>query len=298
MKLSLRLQALVSFADPCRCLADIGTDHGYVPIQMLKTGKASAALACDVRPGPLERARKNVEEAALSDRIKTRLGSGLEVLEPGEADEIVIAGMGGLLIREILEKGRPVLKTCEKLILSPHTDADVVRAYLYETGFFLTDETMVKEDEKFYVFLKAEKKSRKSGDVSAAGAGDCGDDAARAEEARGAGKGCREEKETEDPGEAGPGGKEEKRPDKESEAERPILTEAEKLFGPVLLKKRPDVFLEYIRKEKEKEESRLSEIRKALASGKTLGERSGKTAEALCEKEKRLSMLREILEGR
>ena len=105
MKLSKRLETVASFVPKGSNIADIGTDHGYVPIYLVREGQAEHAVAMDVRKGPLERARAHVAEAGLGSRIDVRLSDGLAGLKPGEADCVVIAGMGGELIIHILEEG-------------------------------------------------------------------------------------------------------------------------------------------------------------------------------------------------
>ena len=157
MQLSERLNTIIDMADPCKTAADIGTDHGFVPITLVKTGKAARALACDVRKGPLERAVEHVKEAGLTEKIECRLGDGLQCLAPGDAELIIIAGMGGTLIASILEAGADVLKTAEELILSPHTDAPEVRKMLIKLGFSVTEERMLFEEGKYYTVIKAKK---------------------------------------------------------------------------------------------------------------------------------------------
>ena len=155
MKLSRRLHAIIDMTEKCRCLADIGTDHAFVPIEAVKRGKAEQAIAADVRKGPLKIAERNIQESGLSDRIRTRLSDGLKEFKPKEADQILIAGMGGLLIRRILEEGKGVIETCDTLVVSPHTEVPAVREWLLLNGFFIRDEEMVEEEGKFYTIIKA-----------------------------------------------------------------------------------------------------------------------------------------------
>ena len=108
VKLSKRLERIASFVQPGSRVADIGTDHGYVPIWLVQKGVCPSALAMDVRKGPLERAEEHVEEVGLSGKIELRLSDGLAKLKAGEADTVVIAGMGGKLTCRILEQGRHV----------------------------------------------------------------------------------------------------------------------------------------------------------------------------------------------
>ena len=106
MQLSERLQAVADFVTPQSRLADVGTDHAYVPIYLAEKKIISRAIAMDVVDGPLQRARENIAVHRLEAVIETRKSDGLEALKPGEADTVVIAGMGGLLICRILEQGR------------------------------------------------------------------------------------------------------------------------------------------------------------------------------------------------
>ena len=102
MQLSIRMQAVADMVTPGGRIADIGTDHGYVPIYLVEQNKTDHAIAMDVRKGPLARAGENIVRFGCSDRIETRLSDGLAMLKPGEADTVIIAGMGGLLSIRIL----------------------------------------------------------------------------------------------------------------------------------------------------------------------------------------------------
>ena len=102
MELSKRLEMVAGLVTQER-IADIGTDHGYVPIYLYKQGRIKKAYACDVRKGPLEKCRKNIALYGAEDVIETRLGSGLTPLRPGEAETAIMAGMGGMLIVHILQ---------------------------------------------------------------------------------------------------------------------------------------------------------------------------------------------------
>ncbi len=153
MKLSKRLQAVASFVASGSAVADIGTDHGYIPVYLVKEGVAPRALAMDVRKGPLERAKEHVREYGLSDRIALRLSDGLSGLKPGEADTVIIAGMGGKLTIRILEQGRHVWDSVKQFILSPQSDIGETRRFLEQAGFCIDREAMVEEDGKFYVVM-------------------------------------------------------------------------------------------------------------------------------------------------
>lgn len=155
MKLSRRLYTIASFVRRGSIIADIGTDHGYIPIYLVREGISPQAFAMDVRKGPLERAESHVREHGLEDRIRLRLGDGLHRLEPGEADTVIIAGMGGELMIRILEEGRHVWESTERLILSPQSEAGRVRHFLAENGFCILQEAMVRDEGKYYTVMEA-----------------------------------------------------------------------------------------------------------------------------------------------
>lgn len=153
MKLSKRLEMVASFVENGSSLADIGTDHGYIPIALAKRDIIKKGLAMDVRKGPLERAKEHIAEYHLEDRIETRLSDGARMLQPGEADAVVIAGMGGELVIHILEGGRHLWDSVHQWVLSPQSDLFKVRRYLREHGFDITKETMLEEDGKYYTVM-------------------------------------------------------------------------------------------------------------------------------------------------
>lgn len=154
MKLSKRLQAVADLVSEGMRIADIGTDHGYIPIYLVETGKCPNAIAMDVNKGPLLRATEHIEEEGLTDKILTRLSDGLSALQPGECDAAVIAGMGGALVIKILEEGKTCAKSLKELILQPQSELSKVRAYLCENGYHIIGEDMVEEDGKFYPMMK------------------------------------------------------------------------------------------------------------------------------------------------
>jgi tRNA (adenine22-N1)-methyltransferase len=155
MQLSNRLKKLADMVSAGNRLADIGTDHGFVPIYLVENKKIPSAIAMDIGTGPLKRATEHVAECGLSHKIETRLSNGLEKLTPGEADTVLIAGMGGNLIVDILEADREKTHSVSELVLSPHTDWDVVRRYLITHDFNIIGEDMLEEEGKYYIFLKA-----------------------------------------------------------------------------------------------------------------------------------------------
>lgn len=155
MKLSTRLETVASFVKKGSRVADIGTDHGYVPIYLIEEGIAEAALAMDVRKGPLERAVSHIRQHGLETQIQCRQSDGLAELRPGEADTVVIAGMGGELVIHILEEGKHVWDTVNHWILSPQSELSKVRSYLEENDFVTLDETMLTDEGKYYTVISA-----------------------------------------------------------------------------------------------------------------------------------------------
>ena len=134
-------------------LADIGTDHGFVPIWLVKSGIIPSAIAMDINRGPLERAQEHIAQAGLDRFIQTRLSDGLAGLGEGEADSILIAGMGGALTVRILEKDPPSDLGAAELILQPQSEIGKVREYLCTSGWKIDAEDMVLEEGKYYPMM-------------------------------------------------------------------------------------------------------------------------------------------------
>lgn len=155
IELSKRLKLVASFVEPGAVVADVGTDHGYVPIWLVQEGVAVGGIAMDVNPGPLERAAAHIGACGLADRIHTRLGDGLSALSDGEADTVIIAGMGGPLIVRILTDGLETARKMKRLILSPQSEIWSVREFLERHGFVVEDEGMAEEDGKYYTVICA-----------------------------------------------------------------------------------------------------------------------------------------------
>lgn len=155
MKLSKRMQRLASLVTGGNRLADVGTDHGYIPIALVKEDKIPRAIAMDVNQGPLGRAGEHIREFGLSTYIETRLSDGLAGLKPGEADTVLIAGMGGMLMVRILEEGGHCLGTIKELILQPQSDIWEVRTWLGRHGFRIDLEDIVEEEGKYYPMFRA-----------------------------------------------------------------------------------------------------------------------------------------------
>ena len=154
IQLSGRLQAVAALVPKCGCVADVGCDHGYISIFLVQQGIARGAIAMDVREGPLQRAREHIESQQLAPYIQVRLSDGLNQLAPGEADAVVIAGMGGATMEKILREGRSLLTGEETLVLQPQSEIPEFRRFLWEEEYRITGEDMVFEDGKYYPMMQ------------------------------------------------------------------------------------------------------------------------------------------------
>ncbi len=151
--LSPRLMAVANFIRHGKRVADIGTDHAYLPVYLAEKGISDCIIAADLRVGPLENARQNVEAAGLEEKISLRLSDGLQAFSACEVDEISIAGMGGILIAQIMEQA-PWLKDSEKhLVLQPMSHPEVLREFLISNGYKITEETVCEDSGKLYCVM-------------------------------------------------------------------------------------------------------------------------------------------------
>ncbi len=155
MKLSKRLQSVASFVPIGATMADIGTDHAYLPVYLVEHQLVKQAIAGDVKIGPYKVAKDTVAKHGLSDKILVRLGDGLSILEPGEVDTIVIAGMGGATMVQMLTACQAPL-TNVKLIFQPMVAATVLREWLMNNTWKICAETLVEEDNLLYEIIVAE----------------------------------------------------------------------------------------------------------------------------------------------
>lgn len=155
--LDRRLKQVVDYIPKGSVLADIGSDHAYVPCYALQQGIISNGIAGEVNVGPMEAAKAQVDLIGAREVIDVRLGDGLAVLQEDEATCISICGMGGSLIRTILESGKEKLGAVERLILQPNVDGQHVRSWLLENGYVLVEEAIVEENDKVYEILVGEK---------------------------------------------------------------------------------------------------------------------------------------------
>lgn len=153
-KISKRLEAAASFARQGSRIADVGTDHAYLPIYLHACGVISGGVASDINQGPTDRARMNVRVWGAEEAIDVLRADGLSGIEQYAPDDIFILGMGGELIVRIISEA-PWIKEGKRLVLQPMTHPEILRAYLYENGFSIIDEALV-EDEKIYQMICAE----------------------------------------------------------------------------------------------------------------------------------------------
>ena len=153
-KLSLRLRCAASLVRQGSFVADVGTDHAYLPIALLSEGRIRGGVVSDINKGPIERARTNLRACGFEDRLTPVHCDGLSKIEPYAPEDILILGMGGELIASILSAAPWVKNPAIQLILQPMTHAEALRRYLLEEGFSITEEALVKE-EKLYQILSA-----------------------------------------------------------------------------------------------------------------------------------------------
>lgn len=154
-ELSPRLYAVANFVRADSTVADVGTDHAYLPIYLVRTKKALSAIASDINEGPYLRAKKNVEAAGLSEKISTLCTAGLCGIEKFAPTDVLICGMGGELIASILSDAPWTKNERIRLILQPMTHSEILRAFLIENGYSIIGEALAKE-EKIYQIICAE----------------------------------------------------------------------------------------------------------------------------------------------
>lgn len=157
VQLSKRLRALAGLVSSGHVLADVGCDHGHIPIYLVQNGLILRAIAMDISEGPLKRAEENIRAYGLLQYIELRQSDGLKGLRANEADTILISGMGGPLMERILSEGCEVIQNDTELILQPQSELAHFREFLSEHSYEIIDEDMVKEDGKFYPMMKVKK---------------------------------------------------------------------------------------------------------------------------------------------
>lgn len=151
--LGARLALCASMVREGTALADVGTDHAYLPVWLAKQGVIRSAVAVDVRPGPLERAKQNIEKFKVGGQVNARLSDGLNEVRPEEADDIVIAGMGGEMILNIVGRAVWLQNPAKRLILQPMTKEEELRRGLLKLGFSVQEEQAVLEEHHVYTVM-------------------------------------------------------------------------------------------------------------------------------------------------
>lgn len=151
--LDARLRCIAELVRPGNRLIDIGSDHAHLPVSLVREGRCPSAIATDVREGPLCNARQNVEAAGLATRIELRLGDGLQPVRPQEGDTLVVAGMGGENIAQILAHCPWVKDAHYQLLLQPMTRPELLRKYLFQNGFAIESEQIVPDGPHDYTVL-------------------------------------------------------------------------------------------------------------------------------------------------
>lgn len=213
MELSKRLKAVADLVSEGRIVADIGCDHGYIPIYLISSGRCPRVIAMDVKKGPLQHARTNIEKSGMKEYIDVRLSDGAAALHEGEADALLLSGMGGRLTNRILSDGFDRLGFFPELILQPQSEIETVRRFLREHGYIIADEDFVAEDGKYYPMIKAVFAGADNSDALF-----------------------------------------------DTKDEGIYSLRQQDLFGPVLLRKRPEDYIGYLKKRKQKTESLLAKV--------------------------------------
>lgn len=153
MKLDSRLMAIANLVRKNKIFADIGTDHAYLPVYLVEKGIIQKGIAADLRLGPLENARDAVVSYGYSEYIELRLSDGLDNFKENEVEEIAIAGMGGLLISQFIERTEWLKNEDIHLILQPMTHIEELRKTLFDNGFIIDEEVVAKDGDKLYIII-------------------------------------------------------------------------------------------------------------------------------------------------
>ncbi len=148
-----RLSVCASLVRQGARMADVGTDHAYLPVWLAKNGRIASAVASDIREKPLRSGAENIERYGVGDIVTTRLSDGLDEISPDEADDIVIAGMGGELISDVISRAPWLKSSGKRLILQPMTKPETLRAFLCANGYTIESETPCAHGGKFYTVL-------------------------------------------------------------------------------------------------------------------------------------------------
>lgn len=153
INISNRLKMNASMVTKGHKVADIGCDHAYVAIWLIENDIAKSVIAMDVNKGPCDRARDNIEAHGLTEYIEVRQSDGTKELKVGEADTLLIGGMGGRLMRQILSEHKDVTRACSELVLQPQSEPEIIRKCIRELGYWIDKEDMIYEDGKYYVAM-------------------------------------------------------------------------------------------------------------------------------------------------
>ena len=165
--LGARLGRLYSWVEEGACVADIGTDHGWLPIHLAASGRCLRVYACDKHPEPLAVAAEHLRFHGMSERIALRLGDGLAALKEGEADTLILAGMGWKSIRRILQGRDLWARGIRHLLLQSNTQEELLRLYCLLRGWVIQEEALVEEGEKFYLLFRVDVPEKaEAGDLS------------------------------------------------------------------------------------------------------------------------------------
>lgn len=248
--MSARLEAIVRLAGQGDTVCDVGCDHAHVPIRLLQTGCYRRAIGMDVIAGPLGKAAANLALYGMEDRVQLRLSDGLDACIAGEADTLVVTGMGGTLMEEILLRQPEKTASFRALVLGPQSDPEKVRSALRRLGFTITEEELIFEDGKYYPVIRSEAAPDSAGERT-------GD------------KNIPEKSPVlyRKPAAADPA--KERTGDRNTpelfapDIPAQVRLQAEDLFGPVLLQRRDPVLLEFLRRRTAVLEKILRSIRQA-----------------------------------
>lgn len=248
--MSARLEAIVRLAGQGDTVCDVGCDHAHVPIRLLQTGCYRRAIGMDVIAGPLGKAAANLALYGMEDRVQLRLSDGLDACIAGEADTLIVTGMGGTLMEEILLRQPEKTASFRALVLGPQSDPEKVRSALRRLGFTITEEELIFEDGKYYPVIRSEAALDSAGERT-------GD------------KNIPEKSPVlyRKPAAADPA--KERTGDRNTpelfapDIPAQVRLQAEDLFGPVLLQRRDPVLLEFLRRRTAVLEKILRSIRQA-----------------------------------
>ncbi|MGN1442797.1 MAG: tRNA (adenine(22)-N(1))-methyltransferase [Acutalibacteraceae bacterium] len=155
IRLDSRLACVASLVKKSDCVIDVGTDHAYLPAFLLQNKVCQSAYACDVKKGPLENARETIKNCGLEKKIETVLSDGLDSVTPQKNCCVVLAGMGGILISEILMRAKWLLDESIQIVAQPMSHAEQVRKFFFENGFEITEEKTVADSRHVYLALTA-----------------------------------------------------------------------------------------------------------------------------------------------